>query len=187
MKGKYNQGLEPRVRRRGRNRGVRMTATHHNARYAKLRRQVNFRQFNVFDDIFIERRVCRLTTVGDLHIAVDLCRTGEIIIKKPRRYVRRILDTNMNEPRRGNHTIRTVIDKVIMFEIWAHRRNKDVIRMNFALCPRRKHLGESLYSAKSAFNNGCRVNIVNLATRCYWRRGSRIKLCNVLDFHWMAS
>jgi len=37
MTGKNNQDLEPRVRRRERNRGVRMTVTHHNARYAKLR------------------------------------------------------------------------------------------------------------------------------------------------------
>lgn len=40
MTGKNNQDREPRVRRRERNRGVRMTVTHHNARYAKLRRQV---------------------------------------------------------------------------------------------------------------------------------------------------
>ena len=49
MTGKYNQGLEPRVRRRERNRGVRMTVTHHNARYAKLRRQVGKVHFDVFE------------------------------------------------------------------------------------------------------------------------------------------
>jgi len=160
---------------------------HHNARYAKLRRQVNSWQVNVLYNIFIERWVRRLTAVGNLNIALDLCWTGEIIIKKPWRHVGGIFDTNMNEPRRGNHTICTAIDKVIMFEIWTYRRDKDVIRMDFALCPRRKYLGESLYIAKSTFNNGCCINVGNLTTPCYWRRGSRIKFCNVLNFHWMAS
>jgi len=39
MTGKNNQDLEPRVRRRERNRGVRMTVTHHNARSRKYRRE----------------------------------------------------------------------------------------------------------------------------------------------------
>ena len=160
-----------------------MTQSRHNARYAKLRRQVNCRQFNVFYDIFIERWIRRLTAVGNFNIAVDLCRTGEIIIKKAWRHVRRFFDPNMDKSRRGNHTIRAVIDKVIMFEIWAHRRNKDVIRMNFSLCPRREHLGETLYIAKSALNNCCCVNIVNFTTPSYWRSGRRIKLCNFFDFH----
>ena len=52
MTGKNNQDLEPHVRRRERNRGVRMTVTHHNARYAKLRGQVNFRNRYRFQSNF---------------------------------------------------------------------------------------------------------------------------------------
>ena len=161
--------------------------SHHNARYAKLHRQRNIGEFDIFDNIFVERWIRRLATVGNLHIASNLCRACEKIIHEQRRYLHGILNTDMNETRRGYHTIRAWADKVVMFEIGTYRRNQNVMSFDFSLCTGWKCVGEPLYATKFSLNNRSSIDIVNCPSALNLVRRRRIKICKFLNFHRMAS
>ena len=157
-----------------------------NGRYTKLGRVVYIRKFNLFDNIFIERWICRLTTVSNFNISINLRWACEIIIEKTRRYFYRIFNANMNKARRSYHSISIFFNKVIMLKVWANRRNKNILSSYFSLCSRRESLNQLLYIVQSTFYNRRCINIINNMSPLYWTRRRRVNFRKLFNLHFKA-